>query len=378
MTISSDDRLRITYRLALTEHGDPAAAAEDIALEQSVELPGRCLESDAERIMVGRVEHVARGEGEWSQAVISFPGALIGTDLLQLLNVIFGNISLKRGMLVTAVELPGFMVGGTWGPRFGIAGVRNMLGVEPRTPLLCAALKPVGLRPDEVARRCYEFAAAGVHIVKDDHGFTDQVTAGFRERVERCLDAVERANRAHDEHSIYFPNVTGSISELPERLEFLRAAGCRGVLLSPLLVGLDTVRSISDQAHFAILAHPAMAGAYFGATHGIRPDVLLGTIFRLAGSDGVIYPNVGGRFALSADDCTGINHRLREPLSAVRPAFPVPGGGIAVERVPEWVRRYGPDTIFLIGASLYDQPDVGRAARELVMALTRGAMAAPE
>ena len=291
--------------------------------------------------------------------------------MLQLVNVLFGNISLKRGILVTEVEWPESLLDGLRGPLFGIAGVRDLCGAEPNRPLLCAALKPVGLPADEVARRCFQFAAAGIDIVKDDHGLTDQVTAPFRERVERCQEAVERANRDRGVRCVYFPNVTASLSELDERLEFLRSVGCRGVLVSPLLIGLDTVRWISERSQLAILSHPALAGAYFGETHGIVPDVLLGTLFRLLGCDGVIYPNVGGRFTLTGDDCVAINDRLREPLGAVRPAFPVPGGGIDVERVPDWVRRYGPDTIFLIGASLYDRPDLGKAAHELVRAVGR-------
>jgi ribulose-bisphosphate carboxylase large chain len=99
--------------------------------------------------------------------------------------------------------------------------------------------------------------------------------------------------------------------------------------------------------------------------------VLLGELFRLAGSDAVIYPNVGGRFTLSAATCDAINERLRRPLDGVKPAFPAPGGGIDAARVPEWIDRYGTDTIFLIGGGLYVQRDLTDAVQRLLQAVRR-------
>ena len=58
------------------------------------------------------------------------------------------------------------------------------------------------------------------------------------------------------------------------------------------------------------------------------------------------------------------------PLAAIgflKPAaFPAPGGGIDVKIVPHWLAQYGPDTILLIGGSLYSQDDLTRATRRLV------------
>jgi len=85
----------------------------------------------------------------------------------------------------------------------------------------------------------------------------------------------------------------------------------------------------------------------------------------------VIYPNVGGRFTFSEDTCVAINDHLRHPLGDVRPAFPVPAGGIDAARVPHWIGRYGADTIFLVGGSLYAQHDLTAAARRLSEAVRR-------
>ena len=41
------------------------------------------------------------------------------------------------------------------------------------------------------------------------------------------------------------------------------------------------------------------------------------------------------------------------------------GGGVDAAKLGEWIPRYGVDTIWLIGGSLYAQPDLRAAAREM-------------
>ena len=78
---------------------------------------------------------------------------------------------------------------------------------------------------------------------------------------------------------------------------------------------------------------------------------------------------------MSVRTCEAIHARLRRPLPGVRSALPVVGGGARVDTLARWAARYGPDTAFLVGGSLYQQPDVEAAARELVGVLERSARA---
>lgn len=248
--------------------------------------------------------------------------------------------------------------------------MRDLAGAADR-PLLCAAAKPMGLSSGALAMLCGAFARAGIDIVKDDHGLTNQPTAPFEERVRRCQDAVDAANRETGGRTLYFPNVTAPLDAVAARLECAARAGCRGVIVSPMLVGMDTVRWIADVSELAVFSHPTFTGVLFHPEHGITPEILYGQLFRLAGSDGVIYTNAGGRFPFAEEVCEGINTHLREPMGALKPAFPVAGGGVDIQRVPYWIDRYGNDMVFLIGSSLYAQSDLEQAARELVEAVGR-------
>jgi ribulose-bisphosphate carboxylase large chain len=363
--------LRLHYRLTCAAGESPEAKARDIALEQTVELPEGCFGPEIEATVVGTLERLeACGESVW-KAVIVYDPLTIGDDALQLLNLLFGNISLKNGIRVERVEWPASVLRRLGGPRHGIDGVRRLCGGAGDRPLLCAALKPMGLSSDRLAGICEQFVAGGADIVKDDHGLADQESAPFEARLERCQEAVQRANRKAGSTSLYFPNLTCGPDRLPKRLELAEQAGCKGILISPLLVGLETVRWIARSTGFAILSHPALSGAYFHPSHGIAPELLLGELFRIVGSDGVIYPNPGGRFPLGEESCAAIDDGLRGPLGDLLPSFPVPGGGIDAERVPYWIKRHGPDTMFLIGGSLYAQPDLTAATRRLARSLAR-------
>lgn len=362
-------RLIVTYHLAGSNRA-AAATARDLALEQTVELPGDTLPPEVAGRVAGRVQSVETlGRGR-SRAVVSFDTGLVCGDVPQLLNLLFGNISLKRGILVAGIDWPDDLLAALGGPRLGIPGVRA-IAAAARGPLLCAALKPLGLSAAGLAELAYTFARAGIGLVKDDHSLVDQTPAPFRERVERCQEAVARANRETGGNTLYLPNVTSDAAAIVERADFARRAGCRGVVVNALPAGLGSVGAVSRATELAVVSHPSLAGAFFRGDHGIAPAVLLGDLFRVAGSDAVIYPNVGGRFTLSERTCIAINARLRGPLGPVRPAFPVPAGGIDAARVPHWIERYGADTVFLLGSSLYAQPDLERAARRLVEAVRR-------
>ncbi len=362
-------RLRVTYHLACSSRL-AAAKARDIAFEQTVELPADAMPPEVALRVAGRVESVdTLGRGR-SRAVISFdPGAVCG-DLPQLLNLLFGNISLKTGILIAGLEWPDELLTALRGPRLGIAGLRELTGARGR-PLLCTALKPLGRSAPELARLAYGFARGGIDLIKDDHSLADQTTAPFRERVERCQEAVARANGETGGNALYFPNVTSGPPEIVERAGAARRAGCRGVVVNALPAGLGAVGAIAAATGLAIMSHPSLAGAFFHPDHGIAPEVLLGDLFRVAGSDAVIYPNVGGRFTFSEATCAAINTRLRGALGPVSPSFPVPAGGIDAARVPHWIEQYGADTIFLIGGSLYAQADPATAAERLVAAVRR-------
>jgi ribulose-bisphosphate carboxylase large chain len=357
-------RLRVRYELTVAPGEDAGRRAAHLAREQTVECP-EGIAPAAEASALAVVEALDElGAGRFA-ATLAFPLEAVGAELPQLLNVLWGNVSLWSGVRLTAIDWPAALLDRFRGPAFGVAGVRGLCRAEAGRPLLATALKPMGLAPRELARLAERAALGGVDLVKDDHGLADQAWAPFRERVLACQDRVARANAATGGATLYAPNLTGPVDRLAERLETLAEAGCRAALVAPMLLGLDTVRALAESSGVALVAHPAFAGSFAAPDRGIAPERLFGDLYRLAGADAVIFPNAAGRFPFTVDDCRALAARLGAPLGGIAPSFLMLGGGIDAAKLELWIPDYGADTIYLIGGSLYARGDLRAAAAEL-------------
>src|SRR2546422_1336872 len=92
-------RLHVPSRIPCADGEDPAAGAGDIAYEQTVELPADSVPPAVAARTVGRIETLEPAGDERWRAVISFDAGIVGADdVPQLLNLLFGNISLKAGI----------------------------------------------------------------------------------------------------------------------------------------------------------------------------------------------------------------------------------------------------------------------------------------
>jgi ribulose-bisphosphate carboxylase large chain len=379
--------IEAVYRLAPLGRGTPddgpTLRALALARESTLEVPEGVASDRIEAELLGRVVDVRPAAAPAGSATVSAAGALetpgahlatihypvgvLDGGLPQLLNVLHGNVSLLPGVRLVDVALPAAVLDGFGGPRFGIEGVRERAGATAGRPLVAAALKPVGLTTAELARLAAAFARAGVDVVKDDHGVTDQAPSPFADRVRAVVDAVAEVNASTGGATAYYVNVTGPVERIPERVARAAEVGCGGVLVAPGLVGLDTMRVVVEsEPGLPVMAHPSRGDVGPDRDSGISPEVWYGLFYRLAGADVVVYVNAGGRFAWSLGTCQALNGRLRAPLGRLRPSLPSPAGGVNAADAPAWFERYGPDTLLLVGGSLLAQDDVEGAARRLV------------
>jgi ribulose-bisphosphate carboxylase large chain len=346
------DRVRVTYHLDVDD-GLAEERAEAVAVEQTVEVP-RAVVRDAwfEKEVMGVVEVLERDPAGGWRATIGYPAETTALEPAQLLNVVFGNSSLHPDVRCLDVGIPRPVADALGGPRFGLAGLRRVAGVEGR-PLTCTAIKPMGLSSGALAELCGTFARAGIDVIKDDHGLADQAWSRFEDRVPACLAAAREAADATGHHAIYAPNLIGTPERVLEKLRFAEGEGARAVLVSPMLVGLPFFRELCRRASVPVLAHPA-----FGGAGRIAPELLFGKLFRLFGADAVIYVSFGSRFSQGREVCRALAENLLRPWAGLAASLPVPAGGIRVESVAEVVEFYGIDVMLLVGGDL--QIDAGR------------------
>lgn len=354
-------RIEATYRI----HGDARSIdsrARAISIEQTVEVPLEAIrEERILREVAGAVLAIEAAGTDLFDVTIGYDPLTGGGEPAQFLNVLFGNSSLQPNVELIDFTVPDSLIGSLFaGPQFGLAGIRERFAI-PERPITATALKPMGLRTEELARLCATFARAGIDIIKDDHGLADQSTAPFKERVLACRRAVADVESETGHRARYFPNLSGTPAVLHDRLAFARDAGVDGLLMAPMLIGLPVFHELVAGAGLPVLAHPAFGGAL-----RIAPECLFGKLFRLFGADASIFPNYGGRFSYSSGTCRRIAENLRDPAPGLRAALPAPAGGMSLERVDEIIDFYGSDVILLIGGSLLMTGDILARSRALV------------
>lgn len=347
-----------------------SSQVEDITVEQTVEFPVDLIErQDILDEIVGRVVSVDPIDEGLFEAFIEYPVETAGDELPQLLNVLFGNISIKPGIRLSRFELTEELYAKFKGPRFGRKGLRDLLNAHDR-PLVCSAIKPMGLSPRELAQLAYKFALGGIDMIKDDHGLSDQTFCPFDERVERCSEAVAKASKQTGKKCLYFPNITAPIEQVRGRAYKAKNSEAGGLVISPGLVGFDAMRMVASDDNLAlpILFHPALTGSFtVGSSSGMSHGVLYGQISRLAGADAAIFPSFGGRFSLSEEECMDVTGGTECPMGHIKASFPVPAGGMSTSRIPELIDFYGKDVILLVGGDLHRHgPDLTQNCREFV------------
>lgn len=348
----------ITYQITVLEGEQIDQKIEDICIEQSAELSRNLLDDHIQKEIIGTLTSKEQLEDQSYKVIIAWPVVILGREITQFLNVLYGNISLKEGIRITDVQMEELVPDIFGGPEFGISGIRERYAIADR-PLSATALKPMGKTSAELADLCYRFACGGIDIIKDDHGLTNQEFAPFEERISACVSAIGKAKKKTSLRSYYFPNITASSAEVFHRYQKASDLGADGVLLCPHISGLETMHRLARMnVDLPIIAHPAFSGQLTThSTQGLTPDFLYGKLWRALGADFIIYPNKGGRFSFTTDQCKEINKAARNGESALKSTLPMPGGGINVETVGNWVTEYGNDTAFLIGGSLYEHPD---------------------
>lgn len=119
-------------------------------------------------------------------------------------------------------------------------------------------------------------------------------------------------------------------------------------MIAPALTGYDVVRTLAADPDFSlpIVSHPAFAGANVVSPDcGFSHRTFFGTLHRLMGVDAVIYPNFGGRFGFTREECLSIARACAADLGGPRAIAAAPGGGMTFARVPEMPAAYGKDVM---------------------------------
>ena len=345
------ERIYVTYAF---NGENPATIADLIRVEQTIEFPFELAPNWIQEEIVGRVEEIISRSKTSHEITISYNPEVAGGELTQLLNVLWGNVSLFPGVKIIELKLPDSILNIFKGPRYGISGLRTIFKAQTR-PLIATALKPMGSDAETLAEMAHTLALAGFDLIKDDHSLANQPWATWKERVTLVSRAVQEANEITGRKSAYIPSLNLPFDQTITAAHTAKELGAGALLVLPGITGFDSLRVLAadDSLALPIMGHPAMLGSLVTSKDsGIAHGIVFGTLMRLAGADISIFPNIGGRFSFSKEECIDIADRSRGKLGTLKPTLIAPAGGMTLERIPEMIDMYGKDAALLIGGAL--------------------------
>ena len=177
MNIEEGDPFGTEFLTAVYEVPGPEtearARAERICLDQTIEADADLLAPPLCARIFGRLEQLRPLTAGRHEATIRYAGDLVGKELSDLLNLLFGTSSLRSDVRLLSFSLTHGLLSSWRGPRYGLAGLRQAVGVSNR-PLVCAVLKPLGRSPKKLAELGAQFVLGGADLIKDDQALLDQ------------------------------------------------------------------------------------------------------------------------------------------------------------------------------------------------------------
>lgn len=295
---------------------------------------------------------------------VAYPCHNIGSQIPLLLATVYGECASAGDLKLIDLDLPESFVAAFRGPKFGLQGIRRLVGAADR-PLLITMLKPaIGLTPKESAEVFYQAALGGSDGVKDDELLVSHPWSHFLDRVREHERAAQAAFDLTGHRTLYFVNITDRPDRLVQNAYRAVEAGASALMVDYLTVGISALGMLADDPAIAvpILGHLAFAGAISASPrNGVSSHLMLGKLPRLAGADTVVYPSPYGTLQFSRSEHLRLAATMTDPFYGIRAMLPTPGGGLHAGMVPRLFGDLGPDFAVGAGGAVHGHP-MGAAA----------------
>jgi len=304
-------------------------------------------------------------DGPWQRArvTLSWPLDNIGPSLPNLITAVAGNLWELRqltGLRLTDLRLPLAFAAAYAGPKFGVAGTRELSGVRGR-PLIGTIIKPsVGLSPAETANLVATLCEAGIDFIKDDELQSDGPYCPFDDRVRAVMRAVnDHAARTGKKVMVAF-NLTGELDQMRRRHDLVLGEGGTCVMASINSVGLVGMIELGRHTQLPIHAHRNGWGALSRHPAFGWEFTAWQKIWRLAGADHMHVNGIGNKFSEPDDSVVVSAKASLTPMFEHGPciAMPVFSSGQSATQAYQTYRELGStDLIFAAGGGILAHPD---------------------
>lgn len=377
--VDPDRHVICLYYMTPKEGLSLQGAAINLAAEQSIGTWTRVLTmTDRVLKLAGRVFRVEKLNGG-GLAYVAFPLDLFDLEagISHMLSIVAGNlfgIGALKSVRLLDLSLPKQYVNVFKGPKFGIEGVRKIIGTDRNLrPHLGTIIKPkVGLNPEETAKVAYEAAIGGVDFIKDDETLTSQKFNPLEKRISHVMDMLDKVKEETGRTVLYAVDVTADLNMLWKNVETVLSNGANCIMVDVLCTGYPALRELAEDPsvkvpiHVHRCLHAAMTR---NPDHGIHM-LVLAKLVRLAGGDQLHTGTAKGKMEKPGSGAfkqlekfSGIagiryiNDFLRSDWYGLKPVLPVASGGIHPALIPSNLQLLGfPDIQLNAGGGIHGHP----------------------
>ncbi|MCJ7720868.1 ribulose-bisphosphate carboxylase large subunit, partial [Candidatus Bathyarchaeota archaeon] len=265
---------------------------------------------------------------------------------------VFGLRALKN-LRLNDIHLPTELVRSFKGPKYGVTGIRKLLGVKDR-PFIGTIIKPkLGLKTKDHAKVAYDAWVGGCDVVKDDENLSSQRFNPFNDRFMETLEMRDRAEKETGEKKVYMVNITSETKEMLKRAQFVKDHGGRYLMIDILTCGFSGLQTIREQ-DFGLVIHAHRAGhAAFtkNPKHGISMRVIA-KVARIIGVDQLHVGTVVGKMSETREEVSENCKALSVELGGLKKVLPVASGGLYHGLVPALMCFFGNDFVIQAGGGI--------------------------
>jgi 2,3-diketo-5-methylthiopentyl-1-phosphate enolase len=316
--------------------------------------------------LAGRLEQAALllSVEDTGQVDIAFPLNLCcddeGLTHLLLLLTTAADYDYADEFWIESIDIPRALANRFPGPRFGIAGIRDLFQVYSR-PIVGLTIRPrTGLPLSKVCDICESVLRAGVDFIADDLLLVDPPgEMRFQSRIPALTALVKRVTLQTGEPKHYLANIAVAPRRAGQMLRMAVDAGAGGVMVNAFTMGFGTVKELIDDNSgmvpfiatnlgVGIMTRQRVIGPRGRAT-GLS-EAIVSKLSRLAGADAVhagtlgagMLHNVTSGWQLEAAWRPGIR-ALTANLHHLKPCFAVAEGALTIATLWDNITNTGPD-----------------------------------
>jgi len=288
--------------------------------------------------------------------------------ITSILSMLAGNLfglGALRHIRWLDVEFPRSISDHFPGPKFGVDGVRKIIGTDkgehPNRPHIGTIVKPkMGLTAQEWAEVAYEAAVGGVDFIKDDENLTDQAFCPLEDRVVHVLEKMDQVKEETGRTVLHAVNITATHDVMWRRIETALDNGAKCLMIDVILTGYQELTQIARDPGIKvpIHVHRTMHAAFTrNPLHGISM-LPVAKIVRLAGGDQLHIGSFGqGKMDEIRSETPLLRDALLNQFYEFKQVFPVASGGLHPGKIPALVKYGGNNLVIQAGGGVHGHPD---------------------